>query len=192
MAGTTVRDELAKPSAEADEFGNINPNWRAPKPMYDPLDKEYVALKLNANAWPGLRLLWTSDTMNTELVSFSKGQMEVSKLYIAKSLSKSQRFDSREEMTPGYLGVSSLVNQLVAIQGIPTKYAYRYEMPGDTRKLEAKKDLFSAFLYACYALREHRKLLIDANKKPPVAAATVVRTGGKRRSSLYTDIFKRM
>jgi hypothetical protein len=147
---------------------------------------------LNQKAWPGLRLLWTSDTMNTELVSFSKGQLEVSKLYLARALSRTQRHESRDELTPGYLGVNVLAQQLVSIQGIPTKYAYRYEMPGDGKRIDMKKDMFSAFLYACHALREHRKLLINRNQHPPVLAARLVRPGGRNRSSLYKDVFQRM
>jgi len=190
MAGTTVRDELAKPSQSVDEQGNLDPTWIAPTPIYDPTDKEYVVLKMNQKAWPGLRLLWTSDTINTELVSFSKGQLEVSKLYIAKSLTKTERAESRGELDAGYMGVKVLIDQLVSIQGIPTKYAYRYEMPGNSRRVEMKKDMFSAFLYACSALRDHRKLLIKQDKRPPAMAAYAVRPRGAHRVNLYRDVFQ--
>ena len=188
MSGTTVRDELAKPSPEVDHLGQVNPIWKSPKPIYDPTDKEYLTLKLDPNAWPGLRLLWTSDTMNTELVSFSKGQLEVSKLFIAKSLSKSERYDSREELMTGYIGVKVLADQLVTIQGKPTQHAFRYEMPGNTRRVDNKKDMFSAFLYACAALREHRKLLIKNRKAPPVAAAIVMNRRGHKRLDVFGDL----
>jgi len=188
MAGTTVRDELAKPSPDVDEIGQVDPKWRAPNPIYDPLDKEYVSLKLDQKAWPGLRLLWTSDTMNTELVSFSKGQLEVSKLFIAKSLSRSERDESREELNVGYMGVKTLADQLVSIQGKPTQYAFKYEMPGNTSRLDMKKDMFSAFLYACSALREHRKLLLKNKQTPPVTAAIVMNRSGHKRLDVFGDL----
>lgn len=187
MAGTTVRDELARPSALPDDQGNLDPNWVAPDPIYDPTDKEYVQLSGNPKAWPGLRLLWTDDKANTNMVSFSKGQLEQNKLFISKYLGSRERYETDPRMDVGYIGVRSLVNQLVAIQGEPTKYAFKYDMPGNTSRVDMKKDLFSAFLYATQALRDHLVLLTRNEQKAPVAAAVMVRPGGKGRFSLFDN-----
>jgi len=81
-----------------------------------------------------------------------------------------------------------LADQLVTIQGKPTQHAFRYEMPGNTRRVDNKKDMFSAFLYACSALREHRKLLIKNRKAPPVAAAIVMNRRGHKRLDVFGDL----
>lgn len=182
-SGATIRDELANPSASADQFGNLDPNWKRPQQIYDTTDKEYLFLKTAKDAWPGLRLLWTSDQINTELVSYSKGQLETSKLYIAKRIDKKYRNDPEGKLHVGYVGVESLKNQLLSIQSVPTQYHQKYVIPGNTKSMHVKKDLFSAFLYACYAARGHLVLLAKKERAAPVAAGLLVRPGGSRGRS---------
>lgn len=182
-SGTTVQDELAVPSPPTDELGNFDRNWKQPPPMYDPVDKEYRHLSGNPNAWPGLRLLWTTDQINTDLVAYSKGQFEVSKLYLGKFLNNYERNDPEGLLNVGYIGVKSLKDQLLSIQAHPTKYAFTYEMPGDSRRIDMKKDLFSAFLYACSAARQHVALHATAIKaKAPQTVA--VKLNKRARNSL--------
>lgn len=180
-SGATVRDELAVPSPEADDQGNVDPNWISPQPIYDPTDKEYQGLRTNNKAWPGLRLLWTTDQMNTEMVSFTKGQFEVSKLYLGRFLNRVERSDPEGRLNLGYIGVKSLKDQLLSIQGVPTKYAFKYEMPGDGRRDDMKKDLFSAFLYAGHAARLHIALSATERRVAPQAAAIVLDNRNRRR-----------
>jgi len=174
-SGATIRDELAVPSPRVDQYGNVDPNWKQPQPIYDPTDKEYLHLKAIENAWPGLRILWTSDQINTELVSFSKGQLEAGKLYIGRYISRLERPVSEYEVNAGYAGVESLKNQLLAIQSIPTMYAFKYHIPGSNTIDKNKKDLFSAFLYASYAARQHIALKLKTSAKPPATAGVIVR-----------------
>lgn len=183
-SGATVRDELANPSAIPDEFGNINPNWKKPQLIYDTTDKEYDFLKLNKDAWPGLRLLWTNDKINTELVSYSKGQLETSHIYIAKRVDKRFRNDPDGRLNVGYVGVESLKNQLLAIQAVPTQYHQKFMIPGNSKSMHVKKDLFSAFLYACYAARGHLLLMSKKHKNPPTTAGILVRPGSYKRSKM--------
>lgn len=174
-SGTTVRDELALPSPPVDEFGNTNPNWSSPNPYYDPTDKEYQHLRANPEAWPGLRLFWATDTLNTQLVSYSKGQLEVSKLFLGRFLNSVERNDPQGRLNLGYIGVKTLKDQLLSIQGEPTKHAFKYSMPGDSRRVDMKKDLFSAFLYANHAAREHiAAASVKINSGPPPMAAVKV------------------
>jgi hypothetical protein len=182
MSGATVRDELARPSPDVDDYGNANPFWVSPQPIYDATDEEYRHLAMRPEAWAGLRLLWTSDTTNTEWVSFAKGQLEQSRLYIAKYLAQSERFDPEGKLHHGYLGVQRLKSQLSRIQATPTKYAMKYEIPGDERNLNNKDDLFKAFLYAVSAARSHLALLSKKPIKTPSAVAIAVRPS---RHSLF-------
>lgn len=175
MAGATVRDELARPTPDVDEHGNVDPNWVQPQIIYDPLDQEYRHLAMRNDAWPGLRLLWTSDALNTEWVSYAKGQFEQQKLYIAKYLSPSERYDPEDKLNAGYLGVQSLKHQLMRVEGRPTKYHMQYVIPGDAKRIENKDDLFKAFLYAVSAMRAHLTIQTKKNKTPPTPAAILVR-----------------
>jgi hypothetical protein len=170
-AGTTVQDELARPTPETDELGNINPRWIQPQLIYDPTGDDYQHLAMTSGSWPGMRLLWASDQLNTEWVSFSRGQLEQSKLYIAKPI---RQEDSK--MLAGQLGVASLINQLLKVQAEPTKYHQKYIMPGDERKLENKDDLFKSFLYAISAAKAHLAILTRKRNAPPVAAGMIVRS----------------
>ncbi len=180
--GTNVRDELANPMSEKLPNGLVDSNWKCPQKIYDPKDEEYKHLAGDESNWPGLELLWTSDQINQELVGFSRAQMEVSRLYIGQYLHTRLRNDPDNILAIGYRGVQTLKNQLLRIQANPTPSgkSIRYQMPGDPTKLENKKDLFSAFLYACHGLR---KYIIDfAQQGPagePVAYGVVIRQQGR-------------
>lgn len=186
-AGTTVQDELANPSPEVDPQGNINPGWVQPQVMYDPTGPDYKHLAMNPKAWPGLRLLWTTDALNTEWVSYSKGQMEQNKLYIAKHLAQSERADTDPRLDAGYVGALTLLHQLRKIQAQPTKYHMKFVMPGDKAKIENKDDLFNAFLYAVSALRAHVATLTRKRRSSPTPAGIVVspKVGSSRRRPFY-------
>ncbi len=180
--GTNVRDELANPMPEKLPSGAIDPAWKCPQKIYDPKDEEYDHLSLDESNWPGLELLWTSDQINQELVGFSRAQMEISRLYLGQYLSVQLRNDPDNLLAVGYRGVQTLKNQLLRIQAVPTASgkSIRYQMPGDPKKLENKKDLFSAFLYACYGLRKYT--IEYAQRGPesePVAYGVIIRQRGQ-------------
>lgn len=179
-SGATIRDELAHPSAPTDDNGLVIQGWMSPDPIYDPMDEEYRHLATNQKAWAGLRLLWTTDQLNTDWVSYSKGQMETGNLYIAKYLDNNKRTESNERIDLGYLGVRQLRSQLERIQGEPTKYHMRYFIPGDETKLANKDDLFKAFLYAVSAMRSHQVLMSKKPKTVPQTVIRKVRPGGFR------------
>ncbi|MBU8922620.1 MAG: hypothetical protein KOO63_12450 [Bacteroidales bacterium] len=153
--GVHVRDELANPSPPVDETGRPDPLWKPPQKIYDMEDDEFNHLKADAEAWPGLRLLSTTDIMNQELVGYSRAQMDVGRLYIGAYLPQMDRNDPDHICSVGYLGVQALKHQLLRIQAetTPSGKSVRYVMPGDPRKIENKKDMLMAFLYACFGLR---------------------------------------
>jgi hypothetical protein len=184
-SGTTVQDELARPSPVVDDYGQVDPAWVQPQLIFDPTGKEYKHLKLKTDAWPGLRLIWSTDALNTELVSFSKGQMEQSKLYIAQYKSQSDRVDSDDKYIAGFAGVQSLKSQLAKMQSNPTKYHLTFFIPGDPRKLENKDDLFKAFLYAVAAMKSHLTDTTRKHKGTPTTAVTVVKKKDSDISRLY-------
>jgi len=177
--GSNVRDELVFPMAPVDiKTGLPEVGWSAPQKIYDPEDKEErfgQALLTDTAAWGGLRLLYTTDVMNQEFVGFTKGQMQTSKLYIGST--KARRFsrDPSDKSYIGFVGVETLKHQLLRVQAVltPMGKSLRYEMPGDVHKLENKKDLFMAFLYAGFGLREWTTTLKE-EKPVPVAFGEVV------------------
>jgi hypothetical protein len=169
-AGTTIQDELARPTPDVDDLGNPDPTWKQPQLIYDPVGEDYKHLAMAKNAWPGLRLLWASDELNTQWVSYSKGLMEQAKLYIAKQVKP-----KNDKMMPGYLGVASLYNQLIKVTAEPTKYHLKFVIPGDERRLENKDDLFKAFLYAVSAAKAHLAILTRKRNAAPVAHGIVVK-----------------
>ncbi len=176
--GTVVRDELAHPVPNQLDDGTPDPKWVMPQKIFDPKDDEYKHLAAEAENWSGLELLWTSDQINQELVGFSRAQMEASRLYIGQYLSPMVRDDPDNILAVGYRGVQTLKNQLLRIQANPTPSgnSVRYQMPGDPKKLENKKDLFSAFLYACHGLRKYTvEELGKINSDDPVAYGMIIR-----------------
>jgi len=176
--GTHVRDELANPSPPLTELGIPDPTWESPQRVYDPLDEEYEILKRDPDAWPGLNLLRTTAIINQELVSFTRAQMDAGMLLLAPFKSREQRKDPQQILLPGYLGVQTLKTQLLRIQAKPTPSGknIQYVIPGKKDTIDNQKDMFMAYLYASYALREF--VLLAKQPKPvaePVAFASIVR-----------------
>lgn len=185
--GSNVRDELAVPSPPVDsETGLPISGWQPPQIIFDPEDKEDrfgKDLLFNPTAWGGLRLLMTTDTMNQEFVGFTKGQMQTGKLYLGTSKSRVLVKDPAHQMYIGFIGVDILKHQLLRVQQVltPMQKSVRYEMPGDVTRIENKKDLFMAYLYAGFGLREHLTT-IKEEVAPPAAYGEVLymnRRGGK-------------
>lgn len=187
-SGTVIRDELAKPSPDTDEFGNLDPNWTPPQLIYDPTDKEYRRLANNSSAWPGLRIIWSTDALNTEWVTYSKGQLEQNKLFIARWVSYQEREEGADHLIPGYLGVQSLVNQLMKIEAEPTKYYMKYLIRGSEKSIENKDDLFKAFLYAIAAVRTHLSLQTHQETKTPAPVVLTVRPRGRKINNPFFRI----
>lgn len=158
--GTNVRDELVNPSPEVDpDTGLALDGWTPPRRIFDPEDKDERLgkdLLADPNAWFALRLLATNDIINNELVGFAKAQMQSTQLYIGNSASVRGPRDVNSNIYYGTVGVDVLKHQLLRIQAIPTPSgkSIQYVMPGDPKKVESKKDMLMAFLYACHALRE--------------------------------------
>jgi len=176
--GTVVRDELASPVPDQLEGGIPDPAWKMPQRIFDPNDDEYKHLASEEGNWNGLELLWTSDQINQELVGFSRAQMEASRLYLGQYLAPTLRDDPDNKLAVGYRGVQTLKNQLLRIQANPTPSgnSTRYQMPGDPKKLENKKDLFSAFLYACHSLRKYNvEGIKQTDVHDPIAYGMVIR-----------------
>jgi len=180
--GTAIRDELAIPSPDIDEEGNINPDWIQPEKIFDPEDKDTRLgkdLLFEEHAWPGLKLLWTTDQFNHESVGFARAQMQVNRLYIGSWLPVLMREDKSEKMHAGYLGVQTLKKQLLRIQAHATANSFKYVMPGDPNKIENHKDMFFAFIYAAASLKEW---LISVENRDtariPEAYGTIVHMGG--------------
>jgi hypothetical protein len=174
--GVHVRDELANPSPPVTEEGVPVSNWKRPQRIFDPEDDEFKHLLGDEDAWFGLRLINTTDIINQELISFSRAQMEVGRMYIGAYKPQSERKRSEDLYALGYLGVRTLKHQLLRIQAVPTASgkSVRFDMPGDPRKLENKKDLLMAFLYACYGVREVYTYLTKQVASAPVAYGEVL------------------
>lgn len=178
--GVNVRDELVMPSPPVDEHGLPVKGWVSPQKIFDPEDKdERLGKDLLADpaAWFGLKLLDTSDMLNQELVGFSKAQMQTAKLFIGSGKTKTSisRNISNEKYL-GFVGVEVLKHQLLRVQAVPTPTgrSMRYEMPGKSGTSETQKDMFSAFLYACYGLKQWLTEQGRKMRKPPIAYGEVV------------------
>lgn len=161
---------------------NINPDWIQPEKIFDPEDKDTRLgkdLLFEEHAWPGLKLLWTTDQFNHESVGFARAQMQVNRLYIGSWLPVLMREDKSEKMHAGYLGVQTLKKQLLRIQAHATANSFKYVMPGDPNKIENHKDMFFAFIYAAASLKEW---LISVENRDtariPEAYGTIVHMGG--------------
>src|SRR6185295_2156544 len=153
-----------------------------PQKIFDPEDKDERLgkdLLADPTAWFGLRLLWTTDLLNQELVGFSKAQMQSSKLFIGNSRATRMSRDVTDRMYIGMVGADVLKHQLLRIQAISTASGknIQYVMPGDPKKIENKKDMMFAFLYACYALREWVTQQMRQDREPPIAYGTAIKLG---------------
>lgn len=181
--GVNVRDELVNPSADIDsETGLPLLGWEPPQKIFDPEDKDDrlgKELLVDPTAWFGLRLLYTTDTMNQELVGFSKAQMQSSKIYIGSSKSMQIMRDPTSHMYVGLVGVDVLKHQLLRIQAIssPSGKSIQYIMPGDPSKIENKRDMLFAFLYACYGLREWTTNQLRRETNIPIAHGEIFHFG---------------
>lgn len=184
--GVNVRDELVLPSPPVDEYGLPVKGWSAPQKIFDPEDKDERLgkdLLADPGAWFGLKLLDASDLLNQELVGFSKAQMQTGKLFLGSGRSKlSIARDISNEKYLGHVGVDILKHQLLRVQGVltPTGRAMRYEMPGKEGNPETQKDMFSAFLYACYGLKQWITEQGRHIRKAPVAYGETIRLDGGR------------
>src|SRR5258705_4383885 len=182
--GVNVRDELVNPSADMDtETGLPVLGWKPPQRIFDPDDKDDrlgVELLADPNAWFGLRLLYTSDITNQEYVGFSKAQMQNSKLYIGNSKSARILRDPTTQMYAGLLGLDVLKHQLLRVQAVssPSGKSIQYIMPGDPTKIENKRDMLFAFLYACYAMREWVTQQLRRETSVPIAYGEAFYIGG--------------
>lgn len=182
--GAIVRDELVNPSALLDtETGLPVAGWKPPQKIFDPEDKDDrlgVELLADPNAWFGLRLLYTTEIMNQEFVGFSKAQMQNGKLYIGSSKSARVLRDPTTRMYVGLVGLDVLKHQLLRVQAIssPSGKSIQYVMPGDPTKIENKRDMLFAFLYACYALREWITQQLRRETTVPIAYAEIFHIGG--------------
>ena len=184
--GVNVRDELVNPSAPIDDkTGQVDSTWKKPQIIFDPDDKEEKfgkELLADSSGWPGLKLLWTTDFLNQELVGFARAQMQTGKLYLGTYKPKRQYRDPENKLYLGYIGVQTLKHQLLRVQAVsphPGARSVRYEMPGDHTKIENKRDMFFAFLYACNSAREW---LTDKSKKMdhimPITYGTIIKIPG--------------
>lgn len=163
--GSGVRDHLARVNQERVQPGEFR--------IYDPFDtdEKIAAFEKGDSAIPMLDAISPSVQLNERLVEFTKGQMEVGALYIAKYFDESQRPTNDAALHVGYEAVKVLQHQLRKIRQRPTQLYRQFYMEGDTDKDKNKKDLFSAFLYAAKQVRAHiiRQSQID-NTPPPLAA----------------------
>jgi hypothetical protein len=185
--GATVRDELINPSPAIDpETGLALKGWTPPQKIFDPDDKDErlgVHMLADINAWFGLRLLYTTDIMNQELVGFSKAQMQTNKLFIGNSRAGRIVRDINNVMYPGMVGVDVLKHQLLRVQAVtsPSGKSIQYVMPGDPTSVENKRDMLFAFLYACYGLREWVTQHLRAETVEPVAYGEIFSLTNKKR-----------
>lgn len=180
--GINVRDELVIPSPPLDENGNVIPGWSKPQRIFDPDDKDErfgKELLVDGNAWFGLKMLFTDDPLNQELVNFSKAQMQSGKLFIASGKSKRAIRTVTNKMYAGTVGVEVLKTQLLRIQAIPGPggRTVKYVMPGDAARPENKRDMLFAFLYACYGLKEWNAQQGRTLKNVPIAYGEIVKIG---------------
>lgn len=182
--GTAVRDELVNPSPEIDySTGLPVKDWVLPQRIYDPEDKDdRIGENLlgDPNCWYGLRLLKVSDILNHELVSFTKAQMQTHKLYIGNPRSV-HNVTVSDKLYPAVTALAMLKHQLLRIQAVvsPTGKSIQYVMPGaDKTKIENKKDLFSAFIYGGYALRQWvNQQIKPEHRNAPIAYGEVFTIG---------------
>lgn len=186
--GATIRDELVNPTPATDpETGLADRGWTSPQKIFDPEDKDPrlgVEMLADSNAWFGLRLLYTTDVMNQELVGFSKAQMQSNKLFIGNSRSNRNIRDVNNQLYAGLVGLDVLKHQLLRVQAIisPSGKSIAYIMPGDPTAVENKRDMLFAFLYACYGLREWVTQQLRRESSIPVAYGEMFSLTNRLRS----------
>ena len=178
--GTGVRDALVFIDQE-----QLPPGEQR---IFDPLDQDsrMLAYLNDPRALPMLDAIQPSDMLNDRCVEFTLAQFKVGQLYLPRYREGSQRLGDAA-LDPGYGGARILLHQLQKIQQEPTKNYRRFFMPGDEERVESKKDMFSAFLYAAKQLRAHliRQQMLD-NTPPPLGArrTQINRNRGRHGRSL--------
>lgn len=171
--GTGVRDELLRLNQEvlgSEEFR-----------IYDPRDKDerVQAFSNQPGALPMLDGITAQDTTNSALVNYTLGQMQNDLLYLPKWVPESMRQD-RPEIAFGYSGTKALSSQLRKLRQQPTKQARTFYMEGDLNKVENKKDLWAAFIYAAKQVRAHLIRFNNIQSAPPPMGARITKVGGKQ------------
>jgi hypothetical protein len=176
--GSGVRDELCFINDEFVPAGKYR--------IYDPLDKDerISAYALDPNAKPMLDTIFPQDQLNDRMVEYTLGQMQQRLLFLGKYLDLSQRPRHRE-LYPGFDAVHGLAQQLIKLRQEPTKNYRTFYMDGDTAKVQNKKDLWSAFIYAAKQMRAHIIRQNQIDNTPPPQGAVVARVGAGRRGWIY-------
>jgi len=144
--------------------------------LYDPLDKDerIRAFQKDDRTLPMLDTIWPTDGVNEKLVDYTVANMQQGHLYLPKYLERSERAVSRRELDVGYEASRGLARQLRKLRQEPTKNFRRFYMEGDTNRIENKKDLWAALIYAGKQMRAHLiRLQQISNVRPPMALRAV-------------------
>jgi len=197
--GTAVRDQLAIPKPPFID-GKPDPFWEEPQRIYDPNDEAYAhyyAMDDPTKYWGGLELIKPTNSSNLEATMSSKAMLQKGQLFIAKYEPASQWtariglitvMGGADDSNPlyhriliGYKGIQRLKSQLIKLQSKVTETGVmRFVMPGKKELEESKKDLYSAFIYACYMARLH---LVGQTKdgmhSPPNVQPQLVQIGSE-------------
>lgn len=170
--GHGVRDELAFLNGDLPEDGVR---------IYDPFDPDdrVREFKKDAHTLPMLNAIKPSPQLNETLVDFTIAQMQQGYLYLPKWVDKSERTAGHREIDVGYDASRALTRQLRKLRQEPTKSHRRFYMDGDTNKVENKKDLWAAYIYAAKQLRAHLIRQQQIDNTPPPIGARIARAGSK-------------
>lgn len=195
--GSAVRDQLAIPTPPVIN-GAPDPNWEEPQIIFDPDDADYAHFFNYNNPdkyWSGLELIKATNESNLSSTMSSKAMLQKEQLYIgyyeapsqwAKRMGFINTLGGVDDSNPlyhatlvGYKGMSRLKSQLVRLQNKVTETGLmRFVMPGKKELEESKKDLYSAFIYACYMARHHLVgITKDGMNDPPTAKPIMVQIG---------------
>lgn len=192
--GSAVRDELAMPKPPLID-GYPDPAWTPPVRIFDPAEEDYAHFSNmpdKDNYWGGLEMIKANNQLNLEATMSSKTMLQKQQLYIGYYESPSrwaEKFGITNSsggpdtshplyysLLEGYQGVNKLKSQLVRVQSkVSESGVIRFFVPGRKQTEDAmasgKKDLYSAFIYACRMARHHLVGLTkdqDQNKVPQV------------------------
>ena len=204
--GSAVRDELAIPKPPMIS-GHPDPTWTPPVIIYDPKDDDYkhFAFMEDPKYWGGLELIHPNNQFNLESTMASKAMLQKQHLYIgyyeapskwAANYGLLNAMGSVDTSNPlyyqiltGYQGINRLKAQLVRVQSkVSDASMIRFYVPGKKREDAegntdiGRKDLYSAFIYACYMARQHLVGMTKDNAvKAPDALPQMVKIGGDYR-----------
>lgn len=204
--GTAVRDQLAIPKPSTID-GIPDPMWEEPGIIFDPTDEDYAHYSNMGDPvkyWSGLELIKPTNATNLDSTMASKAMLQKQQLYIgqyetpsqwARKLGMINAIGGIDDSNPmyqslliGYKGVNRLKSQLVRLQSKVTETGMmRFVMPGKKELEESKKDMYSAFIYACYMARHHLVgLTREGMDAPPTAKPVLVTIGSEYRPSRKT------